>query len=65
MSAVYIYSINVLETNFSMEENSMKPGKTAPLSLLKEQSDLGPYCSQNTSPDDQADNIYHEKQEKG
>ena len=36
---------NALQTNFIMDANSMNPDQPRRL-LLKEQSDLGPYCLQ-------------------
>ena len=37
---------NALKTNFITEANTMNTDQTAPLrlSVLREQSDLGPYC---------------------
>ena len=62
MSSVYVVCwifLQIFQTYFCIQANSVEPDQTAIRLLLKEQSDLGPHCLQKwllkSQADDKAD----------
>ena len=72
MLSVYVVCwifLQTFQTYFCVQANSVDPDQTAPLLLLKEQSDLSPHCLQKRllkpQADDKADDNSCDRRFKG